>query len=248
MAWDWIEKGAKRLQELGSDYKQHHALIERLLALDSDAARDELAGAWPAMDERARAGVKLTLAGLVLSQQAVPSSAASKTRLERLKALHAQADQVRPDAQAAGKPVSTEARFAAGAARVTTTLADVAERARPKAGQLIDSARKGIERHGPAVEAAVKSVVSELLKPNTPASGGGSNSEPSSATRDPGVPPPIPEDREPRPAAAPSTATISGTWSGTLRAAGGDETWLRSASRTERPARVGLSRHERVPP
>ena len=164
MAWDWIEKGAKRLQELGGDYKQHHALIERLLTLDPAAAQEELTRAWLAMDDRARAGVKLTLAGLVLSQQAAPSSAESKLRLERLKALHTLVDQVHPGAPAAGVPASTEARFASGAARVTNKLADVAERARPKAGQLIDSARKGIEKHGPAVEAAVKSVISELLK------------------------------------------------------------------------------------
>ncbi len=66
MAWDWIEKGAKRLQELGGEYKQHHTLIERLLLIDSAAAQDELMRAWGAMDDRARAGVKMTLAGLTL--------------------------------------------------------------------------------------------------------------------------------------------------------------------------------------
>ena len=70
MAWNWIEKGAKRLQELGGDYKQHHALIERLLTIDTAAAQEELTRAALAMDDRDRAGVKLTLAGLVLSQQA----------------------------------------------------------------------------------------------------------------------------------------------------------------------------------
>ena len=218
MAWDWIEKGAKRLQELGGDYKQHHALIERLLMIDPAAAQEELRRAGLAMDDRARAGVKLTLAGLVLSQQAAPSSAESKLRLERLKALYTVVDQVPPGAPAAGVPASKEARFAAGAARVTNKLAGVAERARPKAGQLIDSARKGIEKHSPAVEAAVKSAISDLLKADTAASGGTSTSEPAAPPGDPVAPPPIPGDRTRRPAAAGGSTTISGTWSGTLHA------------------------------
>ena len=130
------------------------------------------------MDDRARAGVKMTLAGLTLSQQAAPSSAEAKRRLERLKALHALVDQANPSAPAGARAGSTEAAFTAGAARVTNTLADVAERARPKAGQFIESARKGIEQHGPAVEAAVKSVITELLKADAPAKSGASNPEP----------------------------------------------------------------------
>ena len=96
MAWDWIEKGARRLQELGGEYKQHHALVERLVALEPAAAQEEMTRAWQAMDDRARAGVKMTLAGLTLSQQAAPSSAEAKRRLERLKALHALVDQANP--------------------------------------------------------------------------------------------------------------------------------------------------------
>ena len=134
MAWDWIEKGTKRLQELGGEYKQHHALVERLVALEPAAAQEEMTRAWQAMDDRARAGVKLTLAGLTLSQQAAPSSAEAKRRLERLKALHALVDQANPSAPAGARAGSTEAAFTAGAARVTNTLADVAERARPKGG------------------------------------------------------------------------------------------------------------------
>ena len=63
MAWDWIEKGARRLQELGGEYKQHHALVERLVALEPAAAKEEITRAWLAMDDRARAGVKMSLAG-----------------------------------------------------------------------------------------------------------------------------------------------------------------------------------------
>jgi len=68
MAWDWIEKGAKRLQEIGGEYKQHQALIERLLTLDPVAAQLEVSQLWPSLDDRGRAGVKMTLAGLTLSQ------------------------------------------------------------------------------------------------------------------------------------------------------------------------------------
>ena len=218
MAWDWIEKGTKRLQELGGDYKQHHALVERLLTLDAAAAQEEMTRAWQAMDDRARAGMQMTLAGLTLSQQAAPSSAEAKRRLERLKALHALVEQAGQGAPAGARAVSTAAAFTAGAARVTNTLADVAERAKPRAGQLIESARKGIEQHGPAVEAAVKSVISELLKADAQPKSGASNPETVDPPHDPVVPPPIPEDPPPRDAAAPGAQrTLHGQWSGTLR-------------------------------
>ena len=225
MAWDWVEKGAKRLQELGGEYKQHHALVERLVALEPAAAQEEMTRAWQAMDDRARAGVKMTLAGLTLSQQAAPSSAEAKRRLERLKALHALADQANPSAPAGARAGSTEAAFTAGAARVTNTLADVAERARPKAGQFIESARKGIEQHGPAVEAAVKSVISELLKADTQPKSGASNPEPSAPPRDPVVPPPIRDDPSPRAEGiVRCDRTLHGQWSGTLRHLASDDT------------------------
>ena len=225
MAWDWIEKGAKRLQELGGEYKQHQALVERLVALEPAAAQEEMTRAWQAMDDRARAGVKMTLAGLTLSQQAAASSAEAKRRLERLKALHALVDQANQGAPAGARAASTEAAFTAGAARVTNTLADVAERARPKAGQFIESARKGIVRHGPAVEAAVKSVMTELLKADTPAKSGASNPEAPASPREPVVPPPISEDPPPRDAAASGAQrTLHGQWSGTLRHLANDDT------------------------
>lgn len=210
MAWDWIEKGSKRLQELGGEYKQHQVLVERLLGLDPAEARSELARAWLEMDGRARAGLKMTLAARALSQQAAPSTAESQVRLERIKAIRAQIEDVSRDAAAAPEPASREAAFTAGAARVTNKLADAAERARPRASELVDSARKGIEKHGPAVEAAVKSVISELLKPPAP-------------PREPVVPSPMPEDPPQRATAAAGTTTISGVWAGTLRRAGSED-------------------------
>jgi hypothetical protein len=214
MAWDWFEESAKHLQALGGEYKQHYALVERLLALDGTAAQDELSRAWQAMDDRGRAALKMTLAGLTLTQQAAASHAVSKARLERLKALQAFVGQAGATTGTADGPATREARFTAGAARITSTLAEVTERARPKAEQFLDSARNVIEKHGPAVEAAVKSAIDELTR--TP------------APRETVVPPPIPQDppkpsTAPEPAHAPGTATISGMWTGTLRQAASDD-------------------------
>src|SRR5690349_15355135 len=133
MAWDWIEKGAKRLQEIGDEYKQHHALIERLLSLDAVTAQLAVSRLWPSMDDRARARVEMTLAGLTLSHQAAAGSAEAAQRTERLKALNAAIEQVSHGApRTAAGTASTQATVTAGAARVTQKLADVAERARPK--------------------------------------------------------------------------------------------------------------------
>src|ERR1044072_4648440 len=100
MVWNWIDKGAKRLQELGDEYKQHHTLVERLIALDPVAAQAEVSRLWPSMDVRAS---------------------------------------------------------------VQCSVPDVANRSQPKTEEVCESARKGIEKHAPAVEAAVKSAVNELL-------------------------------------------------------------------------------------
>src|ERR1044071_934424 len=93
MAWDWIEKGARRLQEIGGEYKQHQALVERLLTLDPIAAQLEVSQLWPSMNDRTRAGVKMTLAGLTLSHQAAAASAEAAPRPQRLKALQAAIEQ-----------------------------------------------------------------------------------------------------------------------------------------------------------
>jgi hypothetical protein len=218
MAWEWLEKGAKRLQEIGDEYRQHNALVERLLALDPVAAQLEVSQLWPTLDDRGRASMKMTLAGLTLSHQAAPASAEAAQRTERLKALHAAMELV-ARATTAAASASAEATVTAGAARVTQKLADVAGRARPKAEGLVESARKGIEKHAPAVERAVKSVVDELLyapKPGTPPQGA------------PTTPPPTPPPNETRagsaPGAASGTTTISGYWVGTLRGASSADT------------------------
>src|SRR5262245_10826824 len=146
---DWISKGAKRVQELGAEYKQHHTLIERLLTLDTPAAQDELTRAWMTMDDRARGGFKMTLGGLLLGQQATPSSPEAKKRGERLKAVNALLDTLSAAAPAVSASGSTEAAFTAGAARVATRLAGAAERAKPRAAEILEQARKEIEQHAP---------------------------------------------------------------------------------------------------
>ena len=211
MAWDWLEKGAKRLQDIGGEYKQHHALVEHLLTLDTVAAQLEVSQLWPTLGERSRSALKMTLAGLTLSHQAAAASAEAAQRTERLKALHAALEQAARGTPAGGA-ASTEATFTAGAARVTHTLAGVAGRARPKAEELFDSARKGIEKHAPAVEAAVKTVLDDLLK--APKSTAGA------------APPPPESHDEPPPEASVNTGstTIGGYWVGTLRGASKTDT------------------------
>jgi hypothetical protein len=201
MPWDWVEKGTRRLQELSGEYKQHHALIERLLAIEPAAAQIELSRVWEAMDARARAGLKMTLAGLTLSRQAAGSGDATRARIERLKALQAAIEHASQDAARPDTPF-TEASITSGAARLATRLGNVAERARPKAEQLVESARKGIEKHGPAVEAAVKSAMDDLLKPDRVS-----------------APPPIREQPSASPAPPTGAAGIGGEWSGTLHQA-----------------------------
>jgi hypothetical protein len=208
MAWDWVQKGAKRLQEIGDEYKQHQALVERLLTLDAVAAQLEVSQLWPTLDDRGRAGLKMTLAGLTLSHQAAAASADAAQRAEKLKALHAAIEQA---ARSTPSAASTEAAFTAGAARVTHTLADVAGRARPKAEELVEVARKGIEKHAPKVEAAVKSVVDELLYAPKP----GASTAPPPGPQPATAPPPTPGDAQPGPATG--STTIAGYWVGTLR-------------------------------
>lgn len=220
MVWDWIDKGARRLQELGDEYKQHHALVERLIALDPVAAHVEVSRLWPSMDDRARAALRMTLAGLTLSHQTAAASPEAAQRAERLKALHAAIDQV---ARATPAAASTGAAVTTGAARVTQKLADVAERARPKAEELFESARKGIEKHAPAVEAAVKTAVNELLKMNMPGA-----ARPASPEPPPSAAPPPPPSREAEPAYDPAddnaATTIAGYWVGTLRGVSSTDT------------------------
>ena len=220
MAWDWIEKGAKRLQEIGDEYKQHHALVERLLTLDPVAAQLEVSQLWPSINDRARAGVKMTLAGLTLSHQAAAVSAEAAQRSERLKALQAAIEQAaRGTPAGTASRASTEATVTAGAARVAQKLADVAERARPKAEEFVESARKGIEKHGPAVEAAVKTAINELLKVQMP---GAARPEPQPEPQTASQPPDA--HNEPPPGTATGATTIAGYWVGTLRGATSTDT------------------------
>lgn len=225
---DWISKGAKRVQELGAEYKQHHTLLERLLALETAIARDELTRAWIGMDDRARASFKMTLAGLLLGQQATPSSAEAQTRGARLKALNALLDTLSTAAPTASGTPSTEAALTSGAARMATKLAGAAERARPRAAEMIERAHKGIEQHAPAFEAVIKNAINEILKVEVPGT-----AKPAA-----GAPPPPPPNEadlkvaddveadasaaSPGPSAG--STSIAGHWVGTLKQTGTTDT------------------------
>ena len=211
MAWEWLEKGAKRLQGIGDEYKRHRALVERLLTVDPVTAQLEVSRLWPTLDESARAGLKMTLAGLTFSHQTAPASAEAAQRTERLKALHLALEQAARGTPAAGA-ASTEATFTAGAARVTQKLADVAGHARPKAEDLLESARKGIEKHAPVVGAAVKTVLDDLFKAPKGAAGAAP------------PPPDSHDDAPPTASAHTGAATIAGYWVGTLRGASKTDT------------------------
>jgi hypothetical protein len=53
---------------------QHAATVERLLTLDPEEAAPQFSLVWRAMDDRSRAAVKMTVAGLMLKQQAVSTT------------------------------------------------------------------------------------------------------------------------------------------------------------------------------
>jgi hypothetical protein len=148
MVWDWLAKSAARVQEMSAEYKLHHALVERLLTLDESAAANGLTLAWREMDDRGRAGLTMTLAGMALRQQAAGSGADAQARAARLKAFQALIDSL--DKQPL---VSAEAIVTDQVAKVTTQLAGAAERT-----------RHGIEQHGPRVGAFLRAKLDEALK------------------------------------------------------------------------------------
>jgi len=233
-AWEWLAKGAKRVQELGAEYTQHVAIVERLLTLDAAAAAQQFSLVWQTLDDRSRAALKMTVAGLTLKQQAASTTPEAVTRAERLKQLHALIDADHSTPSAPAQAAQAEAAITASAAQVTQKLAEFAERARPRAAEALESARKGIERHGPAIEAAVKAVVTEIVNANIGAQTARGSS--SSATTDgaaaASTPPPwasaapssaAPDATHRQPPSSPGgeTVPIAGLWEGELTGAAG---------------------------
>ena len=106
MRWDWVSKSARKAAELGAEYLQHADSIERLVKLPPEPARRELERALSNMDLRARAGFKLTLAGLILRQQAITSPDA-RERLQRLMALRGVSDALASSHESSGGPMKT---------------------------------------------------------------------------------------------------------------------------------------------
>ena len=156
--WDWLAKGAKKAMELGAEYLQNAALVERLLALPVEEASAQLRAAVAAMDERAYKGFSLSLLGLIASQQqnivqlqtsagllGRAASAATQGKLTRLQALKALAEQFRQGATALPPAVQAAAPPPPNASlnEMTTALRD----------KLVDLAQKGKGlTHGDALE------------------------------------------------------------------------------------------------
>ena len=158
MAWDWSREGRQAAPRTGRVTTNSTTLSSngcsrstRCGARGADPRRACHGRSRTRQHEAHAGGAGAVAAGGAVERRVEAAAGAAES------ALHAGRSDYTPDSPPAGVPASTEARFASGAARVTNKLADVAERARPKAGQLIDSARKGIQKPGPAVEAAVKS-------------------------------------------------------------------------------------------
>jgi hypothetical protein len=91
---------------------------------------------------------------------------------------------------------------------------------------MCESARRGFARHAPAVEAAVKNVISDLLKTDIP---GAKRKEPAAQAPRAQAPPAqsaTPRDDRVQPAATTyaGSSTITGQWVGTLREPGTTET------------------------
>ena len=102
MAWEWVTKKARKAVELDAEYKSHSSLIDRLSELPQDTSYPEIERTWSTLDDRARAGFKMTLGALILKQQAVRTPA-GKARLEKLVALRNGID------RAAGATTATDA-------------------------------------------------------------------------------------------------------------------------------------------
>ena len=102
MAWEWVTNKARRAVELDAEYKSHSSLIDRLSELPEDTSYPEVERTWATLDDRARAGFKMTLGALILKQQAIRTPA-GKARLEKLVALRNGID------RAAGATTATDA-------------------------------------------------------------------------------------------------------------------------------------------
>ena len=86
MAWEWVTNKARKAVELDAEYKSHSSLIDRLCELPEDASYPEIERTWSTLDDRARAGFKMTLGALILKQQAIRTPA-GRARLEKLVGL-----------------------------------------------------------------------------------------------------------------------------------------------------------------
>ena len=151
MAWEWVTKKARKAAELDAEYKSHSSLIDRLSELPPDTSYPEIERTWSTLDDRARAGFKMTLSALILKQQAIRTPA-GKARLEKLVGLRNSIDRAAGATTTDAAPQTKSRSQLIGATRDRiTALVDKAG-AIPR-GEMIAALRRELDASRPQIEA-----------------------------------------------------------------------------------------------
>ena len=152
MAWEWVTNKARRAVELDAEYKSHSSMIDRLSELPEDTSYPEVERTWATLDDRARAGFKMTLGALILKQQAIRTPA-GKARLEKLVALRNGIDRAAGATTATDAAPQTKSRSQLiGATRDRFTALVERAGAIPR-GEIITALRRELDASRPQIEA-----------------------------------------------------------------------------------------------
>lgn len=164
MKWDLVVKGVLKTAELGAEYLKHSRLIDQLIQLPPDAARQELERVWAGLDTRARTGLRMALGALIFKHQTATTDTSG--RLERLVALR---DIVSPDAaQSVLAPERASQVVSSAVTGARARVAALVERAVSlRRGELAAMLEREVEIHRPDLESksgATWNAVSTQLK------------------------------------------------------------------------------------
>ena len=152
MAWEWVTNKARKAGELDAEYKSHSSLIDRLCELPEDTSYPEIERTWSTLDDRARAGLKVTLGALILKQQAIRTPV-GKARLEKLVGLRNGIDRAAGATTATDATPQTKSRSQRiGAARDRITALVDRAGAIPR-GEMIAALRRELDASRPQIEA-----------------------------------------------------------------------------------------------
>ena len=152
MAWEWVTNKARKATELDAEYKSHSSLIDRLSELPPDTSYPEIERTWSTLDDRARAGFKMTLGALILKQQAIRTPA-GKARLEKLVGLRNGIDRAAGATTATYAAPQTKSRSQLiGATRDRITALVDRAGAIPR-GEMITALRRELDASRPQIEA-----------------------------------------------------------------------------------------------